>query len=146
MTTGKIVEIKDNHFVLAEAASQLFANTEEASNIAYLSQYVGMLGEVENPRRRVLLQGRRSALQRLFPFSPRDGRGQRAKHCRRSSRSHPSSRSRSHPRSAKRHQRPRHRLRTRTRAAASGASQWKFVRSRTSKCRHSFTRSRASTA
>jgi hypothetical protein len=47
MTTGKIVEIKDNHFVLAEAASQLFANTEEASNIAYLSQYVGMLGEVE---------------------------------------------------------------------------------------------------
>ena len=47
MTTGKIVEIEDDHFVLAEAVSQLFANAEEASNIAYLSQYIGMLGEVE---------------------------------------------------------------------------------------------------
>jgi ubiquinone/menaquinone biosynthesis C-methylase UbiE len=47
MTTGKIVEIEDDHFVLAEAISQVFANAEEASNIAYLSQYIGMLGEVE---------------------------------------------------------------------------------------------------
>jgi len=47
MTAGKIVEIEEDHFVLAEAVSQLFANAEEASNIAYLSQYIGMLGEVE---------------------------------------------------------------------------------------------------
>src|SRR4029077_8348961 len=47
MTAGKIVEIEDDHFVLAEAVSQLFANAEEANNIAYLSQYIGMLGEVE---------------------------------------------------------------------------------------------------
>jgi hypothetical protein len=43
MTAGKIVEIEDDHFVLAEAVSQLFANAEEANNIAYLSQYIGML-------------------------------------------------------------------------------------------------------
>jgi SAM-dependent methyltransferase len=47
LTAGKIVEIEDDHFVLAEAVSQLFANAEEANNIAYLSQYIGMLGEVE---------------------------------------------------------------------------------------------------
>ena len=47
MTTGKIVEIEDERFVLSEAVSQLFANAKEANNIAYLSQYVGMLGEVE---------------------------------------------------------------------------------------------------
>ena len=43
----KIVEIEDGHFVLPEAVSQLFANEEETGNIAYLSQYIGMLGEVE---------------------------------------------------------------------------------------------------
>jgi ubiquinone/menaquinone biosynthesis C-methylase UbiE len=47
MVTGQIVEIEDDHFFLAEAVSQLFANEDEASNIAYLSQYIGMLGEVE---------------------------------------------------------------------------------------------------
>jgi SAM-dependent methyltransferase len=47
MTTGKIVEIENDHFVLPEAVSQLFANEEGTSNIAYLSQYIGMLGEVE---------------------------------------------------------------------------------------------------
>jgi SAM-dependent methyltransferase len=47
MTTGKIVEIEDDHFVLPETVCQLFANEEETSNIAYLSQYIGMLGEVE---------------------------------------------------------------------------------------------------
>ena len=47
MVAGKIVEIEDGQFVLAEAVSQLFANADEASNIAYLSQYIGMLGEVE---------------------------------------------------------------------------------------------------
>ncbi len=47
MTAGKIVEIEDGRFLLPEAVSQLFANQEETSNIAYLSQYIGMLGEVE---------------------------------------------------------------------------------------------------
>ena len=47
MTAGRIVAIEGNHFVLPEAISQLFANEEETSNIAYLSQYIGMLGEVE---------------------------------------------------------------------------------------------------
>ena len=47
MVTGRIVEIEKSHFVLAEAVSELFANANEASNIAYLSQYIGMLGEVE---------------------------------------------------------------------------------------------------
>jgi 2-polyprenyl-3-methyl-5-hydroxy-6-metoxy-1,4-benzoquinol methylase len=47
MTAGKIVEIEDGRFTLPEAVSQLFANEEETSNIAYLSQYIGMLGEVE---------------------------------------------------------------------------------------------------
>ena len=47
MTAGKIVEVNDGHFVVPEAVSQLFANEEEASNIAYLAQYIGMLGEVE---------------------------------------------------------------------------------------------------
>ena len=47
MTTGKIVEVEDERFFLSEAVSQLFANANEANNIAYLSQYIGMLGEVE---------------------------------------------------------------------------------------------------
>ena len=47
ITAGKIVEIEDDHFVLPETVCQLFANEEETSNIAYLSQYIGMLGEVE---------------------------------------------------------------------------------------------------
>jgi SAM-dependent methyltransferase len=47
MTTGKIVEIEDERFVLSDSVSQLFANANKANNIAYLSQYIGMLGEVE---------------------------------------------------------------------------------------------------
>jgi len=47
MVAGKIVEINDELFALSETAAQLFANEDEASNIAYLSQYIGMLGEVE---------------------------------------------------------------------------------------------------
>jgi SAM-dependent methyltransferase len=48
MTAGRIVAIEGNHFVLPEAISQLFANEDESNNIAYLSQYIGMLGEVES--------------------------------------------------------------------------------------------------
>jgi ubiquinone/menaquinone biosynthesis C-methylase UbiE len=47
MTAGKIVASEGNHFLLPEAICQLFANEEEVSNIAYLAQYIGMLGEVE---------------------------------------------------------------------------------------------------
>jgi SAM-dependent methyltransferase len=47
MTAGRIVAIEGNQFVLPEAISQLFANEEEVSNVAYLAQYIGMLGEVE---------------------------------------------------------------------------------------------------
>jgi 2-polyprenyl-3-methyl-5-hydroxy-6-metoxy-1,4-benzoquinol methylase len=47
MVAGKIVEINDDQFALSEPAAQLFANEDKASNIAYLSQYIGMLGEVE---------------------------------------------------------------------------------------------------
>ena len=47
MVAGKIVEINDELFALSEPAAQLFANEDEASKIAYLSQYIGMLGEVE---------------------------------------------------------------------------------------------------
>ena len=120
MTAGKIVEIEDDHFVLPEAVSQLFANEEEASNIAYLSQYIGMLGEVETRVVECFYKGGGVPYSAYLPFSRRDGRGQRAKYCRRPSRSHPSSRSWSHPRPAKWHQRPRHRLRTRTRTASLG--------------------------
>ncbi len=47
VTAGKIVEVEDDRFFLSEAVAQLFANANEANNIAYLSQYIGMLGEVE---------------------------------------------------------------------------------------------------
>jgi SAM-dependent methyltransferase len=47
MTAGRIVTSEGNQFVLPEASAELFANEEETSNIAYLSQYIGMLGEVE---------------------------------------------------------------------------------------------------
>jgi 2-polyprenyl-3-methyl-5-hydroxy-6-metoxy-1,4-benzoquinol methylase len=49
MVAGKIVEVNNDHFALSEPASQLFANEDETANIAYLSQYIGMLGEVETP-------------------------------------------------------------------------------------------------
>ncbi|HEY5753761.1 MAG TPA: class I SAM-dependent methyltransferase [Chthoniobacterales bacterium] len=47
MVAGKIVECKGDTFTLSEAPSRLFTNAEGSPNIAYLSQYIGLLGEVE---------------------------------------------------------------------------------------------------
>jgi 2-polyprenyl-3-methyl-5-hydroxy-6-metoxy-1,4-benzoquinol methylase len=47
MVAGKIAQIHDERFTLSEPAAELFANEDESRNIAYLSQYIGMLGEVE---------------------------------------------------------------------------------------------------
>ena len=47
MVTGKIAECEDDTFTLAEAPSRLFTNAEGSPNIAHLSQFIGLLGEVE---------------------------------------------------------------------------------------------------
>lgn len=47
MVAGKIAECDGDSFVLAEAPSQLFTNAGGTPNIAYLSQFIGLLGEVE---------------------------------------------------------------------------------------------------